>query len=284
MKNTVTQLSIEPDRLSSLAAVMVPLDLGTDSESRVKCAASIADRFGSRLIGIGAREPMLAIPQDGREIDARLVDLEQEQIAADLIKGEAVFRRVAGTRTDVEWRSEVGAPLVFASEQARAADLLVVSRRAERDQFEPVMGVDPADLVFVTGRPILVVPPQLDYVFTRRIVVAWKDAREARRAVVDSLPILKTAKEVLVLSVEGEDRGAKDVCAFLSRHGVESSALCRSSGSRNVAETILQIVGDEAADLIVSGGYGHGRMREWIFGGVTRDLLQGTTVPWLLSH
>jgi hypothetical protein len=84
------------------------------------------------------------------------------------------------------------------------------------------MGVDPADLVFIAGRPILVVPPQQDYVFIRQILIAWKDAREARRTVLDSLPVLKLAEEVLVLTID-LPIGASKMCARFFR-GMELRA------------------------------------------------------------
>jgi nucleotide-binding universal stress UspA family protein len=148
------------------------------------------------------------------------------------------------------------------------------------------MAVSPGALIMESGRPILVVPPLRDHVFANRILIAWKDTREARRAVWDSLPFLKRADVVFVVAIGGNDRKetANDVSAYLARHGITSRTLLRSTPHGSVAEDILQVADDEGANLIVSGAYGHSRSREWMFGGVTRDLLNDAPVCCLMSH
>jgi nucleotide-binding universal stress UspA family protein len=133
--------------------------------------------------------------------------------------------------------------------------------------------------------PDVVAPLQL-----RRAVVAWKDTRECRRALRDALPILRETKEVLVVEfVEGDanpedKRTLADVTAYLIRHHVVvADQACRRARGP-VATELLRIVEDENADLIVAGGYGHSRLGEWIFGGVTHELLSSSPVCCVLSH
>jgi len=120
----------------------------------------------------------------------------------------------------------------------------------------------------------------------QRVIVAWKDTREARRAVSDALPLLKAAKEVFVVAIGDETRraGADDVAAYLFRHGIESTTVLRRDAPGGVADEIMKVAEQEQADLIVSGAYGYSRMREWMFGGVTRELLNGAPVCCLMSH
>jgi nucleotide-binding universal stress UspA family protein len=148
------------------------------------------------------------------------------------------------------------------------------------------MAASPGDLVMESGRSVLIVPPLMDHMFANRIVVAWKDTREARRAVWDSLPFLKRADVVFVVAIGDNDRkeAANDVSAYLARHGIASRALLRGIPDSTVAEDILQVANDEGANLIVSGAYGHSRVHEWIFGGVTRALLNDAPVCCLMSH
>jgi nucleotide-binding universal stress UspA family protein len=136
------------------------------------------------------------------------------------------------------------------------------------------------------GRPILVVPPQREHLVGDRIVIAWKDTREARRALWDSLPFLKRADTVFVIAVGPSDckDSASDVSAYLARHGVASRAFVRPAPEKSAAHEIIRVAEDEGADLIVSGAYGHSRAREWIFGGFTRDLLDNIPVCCLFSH
>jgi nucleotide-binding universal stress UspA family protein len=119
------------------------------------------------------------------------------------------------------------------------------------------------------------------------VVIAWKDRREARRAVADALPFIKIAKRVSILHVEeneGEDRSTADVKGFLDRHGVacEVETLDRQGGPAE--GQIVEHAGRLGADLIVAGAYGHSRLREWALGGVTRRLLTDGPVACLLSH
>jgi len=133
---------------------------------------------------------------------------------------------------------------------------------------------------------MLMVPPRTEHLSAQRIVIAWKDTCEARRAVWDGLPLLKRAEEVFVVAVgrDATGQGAADVSAYLSCHGVTSRAVTRPDADATVADVLLRMVEDEGADLIVCGAYGHSRIREWIFGGVTYDLLNGASVPCLMSH
>jgi nucleotide-binding universal stress UspA family protein len=121
-------------------------------------------------------------------------------------------------------------------------------------------------------------------------VVAWKDTRECRRAVRDALPFLQRAKEVLLLGIgedETETQARKilgDVAAYLARQGVVVAEEIWRRPRGPVATELLRFVRDENADLIVAGGYGHSRLGEWIFGGVTHELLADSPVCCLLSH
>jgi nucleotide-binding universal stress UspA family protein len=125
--------------------------------------------------------------------------------------------------------------------------------------------------------------------WAERIVVAWKDTREARRALQDSLPLLHEAESVLVAEVcdagtEAANRKQlDDVVHYLARHRIAASAITTSTKD-SVANELIRISQAENADLIVAGAYGHTRLGEWVFGGVTRDLLTSSPVCCLLAH
>ena len=123
-----------------------------------------------------------------------------------------------------------------------------------------------------------------------RVVVAWKDAPECRRAVRDALPLLQRAKEVLLVEideggVESEARGElADIASFLGRQQVSVADQVWRRARGPVAVELLRFIDNEKADLIVAGGYGHSRLGEWMFGGVTHELLSTSPVCCLLSH
>jgi nucleotide-binding universal stress UspA family protein len=261
------------------------MDLDPACERRTNLAAALADRFSSRLIGVAAREivvpPYFETPVDGV---ASIVEIEERSAAENIGKVEALFRRVAGARERIEWRHALGPATDYVLQQARAADLIVVSRPGRDGRALGSMGINGGDLVMDAGRPVLFVPPHLDNLSAKRVVVGWKDSREARRAVWDSLPFLKRAEEVFVVSIDADRGSADDVAGYLGCHGVEACTLARPRPAIAVADEIVRIAEQEGADLIVCGAYGHSRTREWIFGGVTRDLLDHAPLCCLMTH
>ena len=273
---------------SAYASLMVPMDLAPHSERRASLAVGLADRFGSRLIGVAAQQiipPMyFESPTAGTP---SIVEIEQCRIAEELGKAEAAFRRAAGRHNLVEWRQAVAFPTEYIVQQTRAADLIVAGRPPHGDTAPDRMAIDCGDLVMDAGRPVLFVPPRVDQLSAKRIVIGWNDTREARRAVRDSLPLLKDAKDVFVVSVDSEDiddAGANDVGAYLACHDISVSARGWPAPARAVADELIRIAEGEGADLIVCGAYGHSRAREWVLGGVTRDLLDHAPVCCLMAH
>ena len=136
---------------------------------------------------------------------------------------------------------------------------------------------------------MLVAPSHGRRLEAKTIILAWKDTREARRALSDSLPYLHTAERVVVLAVangdDAESAGQEvdDVVTALKRRGVKAEAKVRAERHPNGFH-VIEEANAAQADLIVAGAYGHSRLGEWIFGGVTADLLSQDTLHLLLSH
>ncbi|MFY9684170.1 MAG: universal stress protein, partial [Pseudolabrys sp.] len=122
-----------------------------------------------------------------------------------------------------------------------------------------------------------------------RIMVCWDGSRVASRAVADSMPLLKKAKQVEIVIVSSkpakdDELPGADLGQHLARHGLSIGIKRITSPDTDVASMILSYAADSSADLIVMGGYGHSRLREFVLGGVTRGLLESMTVPVLMSH
>jgi nucleotide-binding universal stress UspA family protein len=219
-------------------------------------------------------------------VTAEFVEQELKDITESLKRTEAVFRTAAGSNgLKLEWRSEVELPEDYVASEARGADLVIIGRHSTRDVC---LSLDPGATVLKTGRPILAVPPGA-MLRAERIVIAWKDTREARRALQDSLPLLHEAKSVLVAEVceAGTEAVTRkhldDVVHYLARHRIAASAIT-TSAKDSIANELIRISQTENADLIVAGAYGHTRLGEWVFGAVTRDLLTSSPVCCLLAH
>jgi nucleotide-binding universal stress UspA family protein len=131
-----------------------------------------------------------------------------------------------------------------------------------------------------SGLPVLLAPPGQEDRQPRKILIGWKNTRETRRAVSDALPLLKIAEKVVVAHVCDDSETAaaeaelEDVGRRLERHGVETRLATYPRLGRDADEDLMALAYGHGADTVVAGAYGRSRMREWAFGGVTRNLLQ----------
>jgi nucleotide-binding universal stress UspA family protein len=192
----------------------------------------------------------------------------------------------------LEWRARSTlAPLADQlAHEARSADLIVVGSEPGDAAPDPTREVGLRDLVMAAGRPVLVVPPDAAERRLERVLVGWKDTREAQRAVADALPLLARARTVTLAGIAArEELGPlgeqlSEVAAWLALHTVRAETVTRAARATHAAE-LSALASELGADLLVVGAYGHSRQRDWVLGGVTSDLLehrQGRCT--LLSH
>ena len=276
------------------ATLIVQADADEDGRARIALAAGLAHRFDALLIGVAARDLMAPVtaPFAGPVVVADLLAIEETEIRTHLDAVEQQFRDIAAKQNQRSaWRSAMDDPAKVFARESRAADLLVLGRRPESASGRPSRHVDPGDVLMRAGRPVLIVPPGLSHLDAAHVIVAWKDSREARRAIADALPLLKRATSVLVLEIcdttsdQEHAKGAiEDVAAYLSRHGVAASAETRVLREGSVLAELLVAAEQHRAELVVAGGYAHSRFQEWVFGGLTRALLSQFPKCILLSH
>lgn len=270
-------------------SLMVYLELEQGSEPALRVTCELADRFKSKVIGVTAGLPAAPIYADGM-IAPSVLEVDYEQLNRAIGRCETRFRTaLKGFGDSPEWRSDAAYPADFLAAEARAADLLVVGRSENYAPLGPLQLLDIGDAVMKAGRPVLVVPPRHTSLALDRILVAWKDTAESRKAVSAALPLLRKATELTIVEIvsdEGERVAAAarvaDVADWLRRHNVQASA--RVELSAGDASHLDAIASEARIDIIVAGAYGHARLREWIFGGVTRHLLQRSSTCVLLVH
>ena len=270
--------------------VMVSLALDRPNDACLAVAGDLAERFEARVIGIAASDlrPPLYFADGGA--GQKLFDEEAAAIRRRLSELEAEFRAGVEKRAKaLEWRSTQALPVPYVLRQARRADILVVGARSET-LVDPCAAADPSALLMQAGRPIIVVPPALEWLDFRSAVVAWKDVREARRAAFDALPILARAQDVTIVEIpeQGAARAdalmnVADVASWLLGHGIIASTVVPDSAA-GVTDQLDRIAADAGAGAVIAGAYGHSRFSEWILGGVTRQLVNPSNRCSLLSH
>jgi len=279
----------------SFQTLLVHVEPGAMPDSRLSLAVALANMFEAKLIGVGAEIYGTSGMGGGYEADfgsAEIFTMLAADVEANLARAEKKFQAAAGSvRQGSQWRAAVQFPVQKIAAEARAADLVITSR-SDRDGASSYTVCAPGALIMQTGRPVLVAPPGAGQLTATNVIVAWKDTREARRAVSDALPFLKAATSVLLVeisdSVDSEPAARQrlaDVGDHLLRHGVEAEAMVVAEAKTgSAADQLLDIATEQRADLIVAGGYGHSRVQEWVLGGFTRALLAQTEQAVLFSH
>lgn len=272
--------------------IVVNLTPGQTKDPAVGYAISLASLFGAHLTGIAfALEP--AIPPSamggiaGDVIDNAIADAERHAAAAI-----ARFEEAARKQGVPAEKRSITALVADAANRfgqiARHFDLSVVlqpdpDRSAPNDLF-----VEAA--LFGSGRPVIVVPYiQKDPVKLDHIVCCWDGSATAARAIGDAAPLLAKAKTVQLLIVttgkeSGREEAGADMATHLARHDLKVTLQRITASDIDVGNAILSYVADREGDLLVMGGYGHSRWREFLLGGATRQMLSSMTLPVLMSH
>lgn len=292
----------------------------THSPRRLKAAAALAARHDAHLIGVFVNASAADLVNMEWAIGSKGVEkwLASSQEAHDRAK-EAFEACLSSDKLSGEWRTMEGTDAQAMMAAGRHGDLTILGQTDPDERAYD--GGMPDDVVLGAGGPVLIVPYAGSFsAFGKRMMIAWNGSREAARAAKDAMPFLQQAGKVLVYSVapEGGTRSSgAEICSYLARHGVEAELAQGARGAEadavdstletigdfgfqqrgawtysrhhaveeiNVGDALLSAVADNAIDLLVMGAYGHARLREMVFGGATRHILQTMTVPVLMSN
>jgi nucleotide-binding universal stress UspA family protein len=276
--------------------ILVP-QTGTPADAdALAMGIDLASRFDAHLAVLElVNLPMLSAGPWGLMPEVGLVDLYKtlrDQGERNVVKLRARMEKESISSEVRLVESLYEEPFHMAAHCAHYADLSVVASAADEGSEGNTTRSYLGSLLVESGRPVMVVPQGCKAtMLPRRIVVAWKPTREAARAVHDAMPFLCRAENVdivVVNPVSGErghgDQPGADIATHLTRHGVKVNVVVLKSDRDQVSTALLRHAGEMDAQLLVAGGYGHSRFREWALGGVTRELAMDSVVPLLFSH
>ena len=287
--------------------VLIPLS-GTDADRATENAAiALGKAFGAHLVALHVQRDVrndiaaLASADMGMATGLDSIMARMEEDAAAREKGAETSWRDACTKAGIvlaeqpngqtgatqEFASETGEEAEWLAEYGRTADLILVGRSREGEMLD----VEPMEAALMdTGRPVMIAAEKGVPVLDGTVAIAWKNTREAAGAVGAALPFIRHAKRVIVFTVEDDDstdnvdKSHLRLVRALRWHNPNTGSQVLRRDSRAPVRVLLDALAREKCDLLVMGGYGHTRLREAVFGGFTRAVLEGAPVPVLMAH
>jgi nucleotide-binding universal stress UspA family protein len=251
--------------------ILVYLDPTAEAAERLRLAVSLAKTHGARLIGVDVSAPRIGAEAESEAAVSRMFS-EETQAAAPA----AVFVPAENP----------GEGEVF----AHCVDLMIAPGPESLAHDVIRRGVLDRALL-ESGAPMLILPP--DWTpgpVGDNIVIAWNAGREALRAVHDAMPLLERAKKVTLFAFSSRPSAlrasAQKLVDHLGAHGVKAEHISdwTNTGDLTAIEALFASLDTQDADLIVAGAFGHSRLYEGLFGGVSIDLMRQQSLPVLMSH
>lgn len=276
--------------------LLVPITQTDGDDNALAAAVTLARAFGAHLSVAQPVDLPMPTPSPWGATPEFFLDQVHDQVRAEARQRADVLRAsLAGEDVDSEVRVEDALfidPAHALARRARNADLVAMAAPIQGADDRAVARAYFSAMLFESGRPVLVIPSHHPIELPiRHAVVAWKPTREATRALHDALPLLANAGTIDVVVVEDagtqqhDGLGGADIANHLARHGLHATVveLPRPPG-HTVATALLHHAAQSGAQLLIAGGYGHSRLREWMLGGTTRELLDAIHLPILFSH
>jgi nucleotide-binding universal stress UspA family protein len=276
----------------SYKTILMHLNHDRRTPQLLDAGVQLAEAFGAHLIGLNVFPAYRLTPPMPMPIGRDVLGSITAQIREEIDRIKSKFAEATKQHTFLsEWRSvtsERADPASIVIDHGHATDLIIASQADPGWDLSSILDF-PERLAIESGRPVLVIPNGWEFsALPRSITVAWKGRREAARATFDALPLLKRAERVQVITVEEDQRGEAgppdtEIAAALDRHGVKVSLAKFPAIEASAGEEINRRA-SQHSELLVMGAYGQSRFREFVFGGVTRHILQNMKVPVLFSH
>ena len=253
---------------------------------RLRLAVDLTKRFDGHLNVVYAKQhPDFPAGMVGRAASLAYLDDAEEEEHAHVVAIKAVAEEICAGLRSWEWHEGFGDVDKVVGRWAHLSDLVVFEQAPHGGAEDDVILHDSDNMVMSAGCPMLLVPSQWEGgTVGARIMIAWKNGREAINAVRGATSFLHLAEKVLVFTYDGEDLAdppGSDLVAYLSHHGIEAE-LC--GASKKGGKAILGAVKDNSCDLLVMGAYLHSPLRALLVGGATDYVMRHATVPVLMRH
>jgi nucleotide-binding universal stress UspA family protein len=272
--------------------ILVKLERHAGHDQARDYAISLAGSLGAHLAGLAfahASIPGFILPDIPSDVLADMMAESETEARQAVARFEAAADKAGIAREHRLVKQTEAGPHEVLAAAARRADLSVLLQSDHDNGVHNDLAIEAA--LFSSGRPVVVVPYiQRAPAALKQVICCWDGSATAARAINDALPLLTRAQAVELFIVASEKtRGEKelrgaDMAQHLARHGVKVTVEVTPAADIDVASVILSHVADVGADLLVMGGYGHSRLREFMLGGVTQAILKSMTCPVLMAH
>jgi nucleotide-binding universal stress UspA family protein len=264
-----------------------------NADSALQYAIQMCKKYDATLTGLFVKSPvrfegqverwisddvLKSVKNAEREVSQAIEARFRDKIAAEEFKGP------------VDWLFEEGHPNDLLARCARYFDLLLMGQFSDADNAKRQVRAE--DIVLRSGKPLIVVPNGYKvHPFKEYAVVAWDGSRPAARALTDAMQILETKKRLDVLTIgettadsKEQARSGSDIVRHLERHGIDARRIMLSASRNGVGATIVKYCAENDPDVLVMGALGQARLREDLFGSLTRHILRHMSVPVMMAH
>jgi len=290
----------------TISSVLACVDGGDGSEKVVETAIAVGESFSAYVEMLHVERPcapaMPSVVEGGSLIaSAEIFDALAREETERTEKAERLFKKLcvdpglnivsadtaenfADSQSGFAWNLVSGHDNRELGYRGRLFDLIIMAKVNEQEG-----GVDSSLLeaaLFDTGRPVLITSDEPVVFDNTRVAVAWDGSREAARSVGLAMPFLEAAGHVSVITVSGEEdiEGATELGRYLSRHGVDNECIPLKKNGGSIACSLIEESHSHDVSLLVMGAYGHSALSQYLFGGVTREILESGKLPLLLAH
>ena len=281
-----------------MSTILVPFSDDDRAEAALQTAIMIARTFNSHVEGLHAWRTPQIIAGEGvvfpSESLARLTD-ESKQFAASahqrfdaVIKAENIPYREIGTAADgvsCSWREGEGVESEIIGDYGRLFNVIVMGRNEMGTSVDWKATLEAA--LFESGRPVILAAAKPPPTVGQHIVIAWNGATETARTIAVAMPVLREAARVTVLTVEGgfvPGPSAEDVAGHLGRNGIDTTTMTAAPGRRSIGDAMVDEAATAGADMLLKGAFTNSRLRQMIFGGATRDIINKSVLPVLMAR